>query len=75
MHQCNAAGYRIETASAPAALLAASAPGEETQHAAYIGMDVHKETMAIAVAQLGREEPIDRGAIVRTPKKVETLIA
>ena len=54
MQECNAASHRIETASAPAALSAASALGAAKQHAAYIGLDVHKETIAVAVAEPGR---------------------
>nr|WP_240906086.1 IS110 family transposase [Thiorhodococcus mannitoliphagus] len=38
-------------------------------------MDVHKETIAVAVAEPGRDEPIYRGEIANTPKKVEKLIA
>ena len=75
MQEFSAVEYRIETASAQAALSAASAPGEAKQHAAYIGLDVHKETIAIAVAEPGRAEPLYRGEIANTPKKSEKLIA
>lgn len=30
---------------------------------AYVGLDVHKETIAVAVARPGREEPFYRGEI------------
>jgi len=72
MQEFNAATDRIETASA---LAAVRAVGEAKEHAAYIGLDVHKETIAIAVAEPGRDEPIYRGEIANTPKKVEKLIA
>jgi transposase len=49
--------------------------GQEKAHAAYVGLDVHKETIAVAVAEPGREEPIYRGEIANAPKKVEKLIA
>jgi len=74
MQKFNAATHRIETASAQVALSAAGASGETKQHAAYIGLDVHKETIAVAVAEPGRGEPIYRGEIANTPKKVAKLI-
>ncbi|AXO16997.1 IS110 family transposase [Thalassospira indica] len=40
----------------------------------YVGLDVHKETIAIAVARPGRGEPEYRGEIANTPKAVEKLI-
>ncbi len=36
----------------------------------YVGMDVHKETIAVAIAQEGRSEPIYYGEI---PNKAEAL--
>jgi transposase len=72
MQEFNAAEHRIETASP---LAAVRAFGEAKQHAAYIGLDVHKKTIAIAVAEPGGGEPIYRGEIANTPKKVEQLIA
>jgi transposase len=65
----------METASSQVALSAASGQGAAKQYAAYVGLDVHKETIAVAVAEPGREEPIYRGEIANTPKKVERLIA
>ena len=58
MQEFNAAAQQIETASSPIALSALRAIGEAKQHAAYIGLDVHKETIAVAVAEPGRDEPI-----------------
>ncbi|WP_242513225.1 IS110 family transposase [Halochromatium salexigens] len=75
MQECNAAVQQIETASSPIALSAASGKGAAKQYAAYIGLDVHKETIAVAVAEPGRDEPLYRGEIANTPKKVERLIA
>ena len=74
MQEFNAAAQQIETASSPIALSALRAIGEAKQHAAYIGLDVHKETIAVAVAEPGRDEPIYRGEIANTPKKIEQLI-
>jgi transposase len=75
MQECNVAAGEIETASSQVALSAASGQGAAQQYAAYIGLDVHKETIAVAVAEPGRGEPIYRGEIANTPKKVERLIA
>jgi transposase len=72
MQEFNAATHRIETASTLATVLGV---GQEKAHAAYVGLDVHKETIAVAVAEPGRGEPIYRGEIANTPKKVERLIA
>jgi transposase len=44
-------------------------------HAAYVGLDVHKETIAVAVAEPGRAEPIYRGEIANKHKTVEKLLA
>jgi len=44
-------------------------------HAAYVGLDVHKETIAVAIAEPGRGEPIYRGEIANKPKSVEKLLA
>jgi transposase len=72
MQEFNAATHRIETASALDTVLGV---GREKAHAAYVGLDVHKETITVAVAEPGREEPIYRGEIANAPKKVEKLIA
>jgi len=45
-------------------LAAAGGLGETKQHAPYIGVDVHKDT----IAELGRGKPIYRGEIANTPK-------
>ncbi|MEX0828186.1 MAG: IS110 family transposase [Haliea sp.] len=41
---------------------------------AYVGLDVHKETIAISVAEAGRQEPSYEGEIANTPKRVERKI-
>lgn len=40
----------------------------------YVGLDVHKDTISVAVAFPGRGEPEYRGEIGNTPKKVEKLM-
>jgi transposase len=44
------------------------------RHAAYVGLDVHKETIAVAVAAPGRSEPVYRGEIANKPKRVQKLL-
>ena len=43
-------------------------------YAAYVGLDVHKETIAVAVAEPGRQEPRSEGEIANRPKSVEKLV-
>ncbi|MGB8717393.1 MAG: IS110 family transposase [Rhodanobacteraceae bacterium] len=43
-------------------------------YGAYVGLDVHKETIAIAVAECGRAQPEYRGEIKNTPKAIAKLI-
>jgi len=74
MQECNAAEQRIETSASVLTLAAMGVIGEAKQHAAYVGLDVHKDTIAVAVAEPGRAEPLYRGEIANTPKKVEKLI-
>ena len=49
-------------------------PEQLPLHAAYVGLDVHKETIAISVAESGRQEPSYEGEIANTPKRVERKI-
>ena len=41
----------------------------------YVGMDVHKQTIAIGVADAGREAPRYYGEIENTPEAVRRLVA
>jgi transposase len=67
MNGFNPEQHRIETASALEILRSAE---NENVHAAYVGLDVHKETIAVAVAEPGRGEPIYRGEIANnTPRR------
>ena len=43
-------------------------------YAAHVGLDVHKETIAVAVAEPGRGEPVYFGEIANQPKRVEKLL-
>jgi transposase len=40
----------------------------------YVGMDVHKETIAVAIATEGREEPIYYGEIPNTDEAIRKLV-
>ena len=43
-------------------------------YAMYVGMDVHKDSIAVAVAHPGRNEPEYRGEIASSTKSVKRLI-
>jgi len=72
MRKFNPEQHRIETASA---LEGVHSAGYQERHAAYVGLDVHKESIAVAVAEPGRAEPVYRGEIANQPKRIEKLIA
>lgn len=60
-----------ETASA---LDQSTAKPSVSEHPAYVGLDVHKASIAVAVAHAGRDAPEYRGEIVNTPKAVAKLV-
>ena len=64
---------RVETAASPT--LVAQAGVSPGSHAMYVGLDVHKETIAVGVAAPGRGEPVYRGEIANTPKAIAKLVA
>jgi len=43
-------------------------------YAAYIGLDVHKASLSVAVAETGRQAPEFRGEIPNEPQAIDTLI-
>jgi transposase len=43
-------------------------------HAAYIGLDVHKASISVAVAEAGRQAPEFRGEIPNEPKDIAKLV-
>jgi transposase len=58
MNAFNPEQHRIETASALELVNeVVRQAGALERYAAYVGLDVHKETIAVAVAEPGREEP------------------
>jgi len=72
MKEFNPEQHRIETASA---LEVVTSAGHQESHAAYVGLDVHKDSIAVGVAEPGRSEPVYRGEIANKPKSVENLVA
>lgn len=71
MKEFTAEGAKIQTAAAWEC-----APEERTHdyYALYVGMDVHKDSIALGLAWPGRGEPEYRGEIANTPKTVAKLI-
>lgn len=67
MKNCNAETSKNKTRAATEAEGSVIYP-------AYIGLDVHSETIAVAVATLGREKPEFRGVIANKSKNVAKLI-
>lgn len=58
----------------PANLVSPEHPCIERCYRAYIGMDVHKETITWAVAHTGRSAPEYRGEIANKPKTIDKLV-
>jgi transposase len=71
MKEFNVEEVRFETVTAIGAIRQADGL---IRYPAYIGLDVHKETIAVAVARAGRDEPEFRGEIANKPKKVARLV-
>ncbi len=48
--------------------------GSWNEHIIYVGLDVHKDTIAVALAEAGkRGEVREHGKIVNTPAALKTL--
>ncbi|MEA2120399.1 IS110 family transposase [Halovibrio sp. HP20-50] len=43
-------------------------------HAAYIGLDVHKASISISVAEIGRHDPVFKGEIPNEPNAIDKLV-
>ena len=71
MKEFNAEEVRVETASALETIRRAQ---WSDSYPAYIGLDVHKETIVVAIARAGRETPESRDEIANKPKKVAKLV-
>lgn len=70
MKEFNAARLS-ETAASKSVL--GSILGEE-RYALYVGLDVHKDTIAVSLAWAGRGSPEYRGEIANTPKAMDKLV-
>ncbi len=44
------------------------------EYSVYVGLDVHKETIAVAVAYPGRSKPESLGVIANTKKSILNLV-
>lgn len=69
MSKCIAEQAREQTVAAMEAVSGWS------RYGAFIGLDVHKETIAVAVALPGRDEPQYRGEIKHEPKALKRWLA
>ena len=71
MKECNAKMAGNESALAVRTLRHSPT---DRQYPAYIGLDVHKESIAVAVARAGREAAVSRGEIANQPKALVKLV-
>lgn len=71
MKEFNAKEIHIETASTLGMVKRTMVPDS---YPAYIGLDVHKETIVYAVAHAGREAAEVRGEIANKPNKIAKLV-
>ena len=51
-----------------------SFPTQPSPYAGYVGLDVHKDTIAVAVAYAGRDAPISWGTISNTNKAIAKFV-
>ena len=73
MSKSNAGQVGVDTASALARVDAVVSAGSRS-YPAYVGLDVHRDTIAVSVAVCGRGEPEYLGEIRHTDKAVGKLI-
>jgi transposase len=71
MKECNAKEVGNESVTALGRVMQGQA---DVGYPAYIGLDVHKESIAVAVARAGREVPEFRGEIANRPQAVAKLV-
>lgn len=64
-------GVKTETALA---CLSWSQASTNELYGAYVGLDVHKDTIAVAIAECGRGEPVYEGEMANRPGKVAKLL-
>ncbi|WNK21186.1 IS110 family transposase [Halomonas piscis] len=56
------------------ALVAQRVSAASNVHAAYIGLDVHKASISVAIAEAGRQAPEFRGEIPNEPQAIDKLV-
>ncbi len=71
MKEFNAQAIEVETATA---LNTITQGRPKADYGAFIGLDVHKDTIAVAIAPAGREAPQYHGEIANTPKAIRKLV-
>lgn len=62
------------TANTPKPVSAEVSKAAPGYHSLYVGLDTHKDTIAVAVAKPGRQEPEYRGEIANNPKSLDKLL-
>lgn len=73
MKKCNAKQSIVDSATALGTVSRQAAAAKH--YGAYIGLDVHKATIAIAVAEPGRDKSYYWGEVANTSKAVNKLVA
>lgn len=43
-------------------------------HAAYIGLDVHKASISVSIAEIGRQDPVFQGELPNDPSAIDKLV-
>jgi transposase len=74
MKEFSSKEIKIELSHTACSAKALTASIDGSNYGAYIGLDVHKDTIAIALAEPGRRQPLYRGEIANTPKAVARLV-
>jgi transposase len=62
----------VETQIALKVHASASSPG--IAYGVYVGLDVHKDTIAVSIAEAGRSAPVSWGEIANKPKTIAKLV-
>jgi transposase len=74
MKELNLKGVQMESETALALIQAQQKANAVTSYSRYIGLDVHKDTVAVAIAQDDGSKPRYYGEIAHTPKAIEKLV-
>ena len=45
-----------------------------SDYSKYVGMDVHKSTIAVAIAESGRKQPVSCGIIENSPQTIARMV-